>query len=56
MDFTAFDTKKIDEYAAKAKASWETTSEYHEYEEKSKKRTQEQSNRNLLPIVLLVYS
>lgn len=43
MDFTAFDTKKIDEYAAKAKASWGTTSEYHEYEEKSKKRTQEQS-------------
>lgn len=43
MDFTAFDTKKIDEYAAQAKASWGTTPEYHEYEEKSKKRTQEQS-------------
>lgn len=39
MDFSAFDTKKIDEYAAQAKASWGTTPEYHEYEEKSKGRT-----------------
>lgn len=42
MDFTAFDTKKIDEYAAQAKSSWGTTPEYHEYTEKSKKRTPEQ--------------
>ena len=39
MDFTAFDTSKIDEYAEKAKASWGNTPEYHEFEEKSKHRT-----------------
>ncbi|MGN0352462.1 MAG: MerR family transcriptional regulator [Roseburia sp.] len=42
MDFSAFDTRKIDEYAAEAKASWGTTPEYHEYEEKAKNRTPEQ--------------
>ena len=42
MDFTAFDTRKIDEYAAKAKAEWGTTQEFHEYEEKAKGRTSEQ--------------
>ena len=39
MDFEPFDTSKIDEYAAKAKASWGQTPEYKEYEEKSKGRT-----------------
>ena len=34
MDFSAFDTKKIDEYTAQAKASWGETSEYHEFEQK----------------------
>ena len=42
MDFTAFDTKKIDEYAAQAKASWGNTAEYREFEEKSKGRTPEE--------------
>lgn len=42
MDFSAFDTRKIDEYAAEAKASWGTTAEYHEYEERAKGRTSEQ--------------
>lgn len=42
MDFKAFDTSKIDEYAAKAKAAWGTTPEYHEFEEKSKGRTPKQ--------------
>lgn len=42
MDFSAFDTRKIDEYAAQAKATWGTTPEYHEYEEKAKDRTSEQ--------------
>ena len=41
MDFTAFDTKKLDEYAAQAKASWGTTAAYREYEEKSKNRPAE---------------
>lgn len=44
MDFSAFDTSKIDEYAAQAKAEWGTTAEYHEYEEKAKGRTNEQQN------------
>ena len=44
MDFSAFDTKKIDEYAAQAKASWGETPEYHEFEEKSGNRTKEEEN------------
>lgn len=42
MDFSAFDTSKIDEYEAQAKALWGTTPEFHEYEEKAKDRTVEQ--------------
>ncbi len=42
LDFTAFDTKKIDEYTAQAKASWGSTPEYKEFEEKSKGRTSEE--------------
>lgn len=41
MDFSAFDTSKLDEYAAQAKASWGNTPEYHEYEEKAKGRTKQ---------------
>ena len=39
LTFEAFDTRKIDEYAKQAKASWGTTPEYKEYAEKSKGRT-----------------
>lgn len=42
MDFSAFDTKKLDQYAAQAKASWGTTEAYREYEEKTKERTGEE--------------
>ncbi len=41
MDFTAFDVKKLDEYAAQAKASWGQTPAYREFEEKSRDRTAE---------------
>lgn len=41
LDFSAFDTKKIDDYAAQAKATWGTSEAYHEFEEKSKHRTKE---------------
>ena len=41
-DFKAFDTRKIDEYAREAKASWGTTPEWKEYEQKAKGRTREQ--------------
>ncbi|MDO5134040.1 MAG: MerR family transcriptional regulator [Eubacteriales bacterium] len=43
LTFDAFDTRKIDEYAAQAKASWGTTPAYKEYEEKSKGRTKEET-------------
>ena len=43
-DFKAFDTRKIDEYAREAKASWGTTPEWKEYEEKAKGRTREEGN------------
>lgn len=42
LDFSAFDTKKIDDYAAQAKATWGTTDAYREFEEKSKHRTKEE--------------
>lgn len=41
MDFSAFDTKKMDEYAAQAKESWGKTEAYKEFEEKSKGWTEE---------------
>ena len=45
LTFDAFDTRKIDEYAAQAKASWGTTPAYKEYEEKSKGRTKEEDKK-----------
>lgn len=42
MDFEAFDTKKIDEYAKQAKESYGSTPAYKEFEEKSKGRSKEQ--------------
>ena len=43
LSFEAFDTKKLEEYAAQAKASWGTTEAYREYERKSKGRTDEEN-------------
>lgn len=45
MDFSAFDAKKLDEYAAQAKASWGKTEAYKEFEEKEKNRTKEEFNQ-----------
>jgi DNA-binding transcriptional MerR regulator len=42
MDFKAFDTRKIDEYTAKAKETWGKTPEYREFEEKSKTLTEDE--------------
>lgn len=39
MDFTAFDTAKLDEYEKLAKEKWGKTPEYAEYEAKTKGRT-----------------
>ena len=44
MDFSAFDTSKLDEYAAQAKENWGKTQAYQEYEEKIKGKSQEQIN------------
>ena len=41
MSFDAFDTRKIDEYAAQAKASWGKTDAYKEFEKKSEGRSKE---------------
>lgn len=45
LDFTAFDTKKMDEYARQAKESYGKSPEYHEYQEKAKGRTREEEQR-----------
>lgn len=47
MDFSAFDTKKIDEYTKQAKAVWGKTPEYKEFEEKSKNRSKEEDKQML---------
>ena len=41
MDFSAFDSSKLDEYAKQAKEQWGTTPEYKEYAEKSKGRSKQ---------------
>lgn len=42
LDFSAFNTKKIDEYAAQAKATWGKTEAYREFEKKNEGRTIEE--------------
>lgn len=39
LDFEAFDTSKLDEYAAQAEASWGGTPQWEEYKEKSAGRS-----------------
>ena len=43
MNFSAFDTKKMDEYAAQAKKTWGNTLAYREYEQKAKERSKEET-------------
>ncbi len=45
LDFSAFDTKKMDEYEKQAKEAWGQTREYKEFEEKSKTRTNVERNK-----------
>ena len=55
MSFEAFDTRKIDEYAEQAKASWGKTDAYKEYEQKASKRSMEEQqsiNARLMGILL----
>ncbi len=44
MDFSAFDSKKLDDYAKQAKESWGKTEAYREFEEKSNGRTADTEN------------
>jgi len=44
MDFSAFDTKKLNTYKAQAKAAWGTTPEYKEYEARAKGRTETENH------------
>lgn len=44
MNFEAFDTKKLDEYTAQAKAMWGNTEAYKEFEIKTKNLSDEQKN------------
>lgn len=41
MDFSAFDTRKMDEYAKRAKEQWGNSAEYKEFEEKAQNWTSE---------------
>ena len=41
MDFSAFDTQKLDAYAQQAKTRWGATEAYREYEQKAKGRSRE---------------
>lgn len=45
MDFSAFDTTKIDDYAAQAKAMYGKTEAYREYAAKAKNRTPEEETQ-----------
>lgn len=42
MDFTVFDTSKLDEYARQAKEQWGNSPLYKEFEQKAKGRTKEE--------------
>ena len=55
MDFTVFDKKKIDEYAKRAKEQWGETSEYREYEEKSKNLTEVQQ-KDMMNSFMLIFA
>ena len=54
MDFTAFDTQKIKDYAAQAKQQWGATPEYKEFEEKTAHKTEKEvsdTSRQLMEIL-----
>lgn len=45
MNFSAFDKEKIDEYSKQAKEQWGNTSEYTDFEKKSKDRTDDEQTK-----------
>lgn len=48
MDFSAFDTRKIDDYAAQAKAAWGQTDAWKEYESRGHTKEQNQQSGDAL--------
>ena len=51
MDFSAFDTRKIDDYAAQAKAAWGKTDAWKEYEARGKStEDNQQSGEKLMAL------
>ncbi len=44
MDFSAFDTRKMDEYAEQARATWGKTPAYQEFEQRSQGRTKAEAS------------
>ncbi len=54
LDFTAFDTKKMEEYAGQAKEAWGHTAEYREYQEKAAGRTTEQERQYGLELMAIL--
>ncbi|MBR7010053.1 MAG: MerR family transcriptional regulator [Oscillospiraceae bacterium] len=45
MDFEAFDKKKLEEYAARARQAWGATPEYQEFEQKTAGKTPDEMQR-----------
>lgn len=54
MNFTAFDTSKIDEYAKQAKEYWGDTPEFKEFEAKEKKEKQRGKQKMLHQQLMLI--
>ncbi len=48
MDFSAFDARKIDDYAAQAKAAWSKTDAWKEYEQRGNTREQNRKSGDAL--------
>ena len=55
MDFTVFDTKKIDEYSKRAKEQWGETSEYRECEDKFTNMTDVQQ-KNVINSFMMIFA
>lgn len=45
MDFEAFDRKKLEEYAARARTTWGATPEYQEFEQKNSGKTSDEQKK-----------
>lgn len=55
IDFTAFDTKKIDEYSMQVKKQWGNTPEYEEFKEKSKDWTKDYEDKMMRDFMNIFY-